>query len=50
LQRQRLVEHEATRAGKAAHLTLLFAVGHELILEGTGGRMVAADDAWTCSR
>jgi hypothetical protein len=34
LQRQRLVENEATRAGKAAHLSLLFAIWHECVLVG----------------
>jgi len=34
LQGERLVEHEPARAGKAAHLTLLVAIGHEFIFEG----------------
>jgi len=34
LQRQGLVEHEPARPGKAAHIALLVAVGHEFVFEG----------------
>jgi hypothetical protein len=34
LQRQRLIEHEATCPSEAAHITLLAAVGHEFVFVG----------------
>jgi hypothetical protein len=34
LQRQGLIEHEPARPGKAAHIALLVAVGHEFVFEG----------------